>query len=102
MNLRDQPPRIVDQPEPGLFLYRFHPSEVWVPACIHYERGLWCAEIDGQLQHPFSADPMLAAGVAQIWHYGKRIGHEEFVRVKAERRQIRRPFGLKGMRPPGC
>lgn len=75
---RDQAPRRVDEPSPGLFQIRLVRGGPWVAAEIERDAlGVWRAAIDGVPQEPGHPDPAQAEGVFRIWHYGHPIGASE-------------------------
>jgi hypothetical protein len=75
---RNQTPRRVDQPTPGLFKLRLVRGGPWVAAEIECDAlGVWSATIDGERQEPPHPDPALAECVFRIWHYGQETDASE-------------------------
>lgn len=84
---RNQPPRIIDQPEPGYFKMRLVKKGPWVPAAIFYEEcsGLWIAQIDGVL-YGSDRDAHKAPKVMDIWQTAaERISEAEWAWMNAMR-----------------
>lgn len=80
MKNASEPPRVVDQPEPGFFLMRLVRRGPKVAArIVHDEHGIWRAHIDGVPQEPGGADPHRARGVLRIWHSGTRCTEQEYL-----------------------
>jgi hypothetical protein len=71
--------RAVDEPEEGLFLIRLVKGGPFVAARIWRDAGIWRAEIDGQVKEPGAADPIQAAGVLKVWHYGQHTTEAEYL-----------------------
>lgn len=73
-----QPPRRIDQPEPGFFAIKFVKGGPRIAARISQGMGFWSASIGGEPcgnRHP---DPAYADGVSRIWESGARITQAEY------------------------
>jgi hypothetical protein len=78
--VRRQPPRATDAPEPGFFLMKLVKHGPLVPVAIFHRNGEWSAEIVGQ-RLPSHPDPVRAEKVLTIWHYAREtITRDEYVR----------------------
>lgn len=74
---RNQAPRRIDLPTPGLFKLRLVRGGPWVAASIDQDaEGRWSATIAG-IQSAAHPDPGMADGVFRIWHYGHVITASE-------------------------
>ena len=67
---RQQPPRIVDQPEPCFVRLQLVRNGVFVAARIFNRLGTLAAEINGKPADPF-----------QVWHGGDLITEEQYARM---------------------
>ncbi len=73
-----QPPRRIDQPEPGTFKLRMVRGGPWLAGRISHGMGFWSASIGGEPcgnRHP---DPAYADGVSRIWESAVRIDQAEY------------------------
>lgn len=86
MHRNQEPPRVVDQPEPGYFKLRLVKGGPEVTARIACQDGLWSAEINGVDLLPTDTDWTLAEGVARIWHYGKHTTRQDHQMMTVTRR----------------
>lgn len=80
---RDQPARIVDQPQPGYFRLKLCKGGWSVPAQIIFADGMWQAVIDGVAGEP-DPDP-ITAGVDRIWNYGDFSNSQSYSYLNALR-----------------
>ena len=78
MNRRQEPPRRIDQPEPGFFRIRLVRHGPFVPARIAHRLGFWTAEINGAPAGEAHVDPAFADAVYRIWTTGTRITEAEY------------------------
>ena len=74
----NEPPRRIDQPEPGTFAIRFVRKGPLVAARITHAMGFWSASIEGIAQGPRHPDPFAADGVSRIWESAARITQAEY------------------------
>lgn len=88
MNRRKEPPRRVDQPEPGYFRTRQVRKGPFVAARICYDAPLWSAEIDGKPCGLPATDPAKADGVFAIWTFGERITPVEYEKLLNTHRPV--------------
>ncbi len=102
---------ILAPPEPGLFLMRLVKKGPKVAARIHFENGLWQAEINGQKEGPAVADYLDSRSVMRIWETGTKTDQAAYdyhlaMKDWAEKHdpthpaaRVREPVNLAEMRP---
>lgn len=67
---RNQPARIVDDPQPCFVRLQLVTHGVYLAARIFHRLGILCAEINGAPADPF-----------QVWHGGDLITEEQYLRM---------------------
>lgn len=82
-----------------------------VPARIHFEDGLWQAEINGAMVGPAVQNPLKSDALYRIWEHGRKITQAEYehaltLKVWAEKNDPthpaanpRKPIDLTEMNP---
>jgi hypothetical protein len=73
-----QPPRRIDQPEPGTFKLKMIRNGPWIAGRISHAMGFWSASIGGEPCGPRHPDPFQADGVSRIWESAVRIEQAEY------------------------
>lgn len=78
-NRRNEAPRLVDAPEPGIFRLRLVKGGPFVAAKIErHSDGRWQAFVNGDPEDEGDHDPVRARSVTRIWNYGVRISEDEY------------------------
>ncbi len=86
MNRRNEPPRRIDQPEPGYFKVRLCRKGPWVGAEIRHNVNTgWKAFINGESCGFANQDYIVADGVNRIWTFGSTITAAEYKALMIKR-----------------
>jgi len=99
--MRNEPPRRIDDVQPGFFRIRLCRNGPYVAARIERTEHGWKASIQGESCGFANPDPWASDGVSRIWHFGVMISEAEYRQLLGSKHPSpHKPIDMNSEAPP--